>query len=1102
MGKARTLLASPLMALAWLACAGTPLVAAPDSRQWDVSKPIGKGRTIDFETDVGTWMSTDLSPDGKWIVFDLLGNIYRIAAAGGRAEQLTRNSGISVNYHPRYAPDGRSIVFVSDRSAQDNLWIMDADGRNPRPLLLDMESRFAEPSWSPDGRYIVATRRFKRPGMGFIVTTDTIWRIPVDGSTPEELLGPKTRPDIAEDRLEIWRGSNLWNGADRFQWPTVSPDGRFVYFHTSPYGGNPRRIQRLDLVTRRVQNVTETKDRYFGDCCSERPFPLYLTEIAPELSPDGKWLAFARRIPEGRVSYNGHAMTGRTALWLRNLQTGEDRVVLDPITRDAVTNLPNYQERVLPGYSWARDGKSILISTGGKIKRLWVETGKVETIPFKAHVQRKISEMARADVRLADGRFEPRFIRWPATSPDGRHLAFEAAGIVWLRPSAGGQPRALVKPAQNEVQLTPAWSPDGSKLVFTTAVDGQRGHVWIVDVSSGSTRRLSEEAGLYIRPSFSADGRHILLDRWPAALTRTSDANEWELVRMPIEGGPVELLARDKGASFGDPSRPGLRFYKVQSATGTELHRLDVATGQSGKILTVAGPTREFRLSPDGKWLALEQYQDVYLAPVGDATDVIDTTAPDIIRVTRKGGRYPHWRNAATLEMASAGQVSTYDLQSRTLRAGPTGLRLERQTARGTVLLQNATILTMDKRRSLIGSVLVEDGRIQCVGTCAAPASAKVIDLTGKTIMPGMLDVHAHSVHEDEESDIINLRRLDSAAYLAYGVTTIHDPFGSPVPQFAISDLVEAGRIIGPRSFSTGYALTCTGPMGPLRNIETFQDALDHVDRQASLGVLSIKDYLLCDRKQRQMIVQAARMRNMTVTSELGPLNYMLGQAMNGLTGWEHPLQYVLYDDVTTFLGQAGSTNSAQIHLSDFSNGPALEYWLSRNNLLTDPKARRWTSWERAVARRIFHRKPESEYLFPVVADGLRRLKRSGGHVALGAHGEVVGLGTHWELWTMAAAPSGLSNEEALEVATIETARFIGLDKDLGSIEPGKIADLIVLDEDPRKNIRHTLSLRYVMKAGRLFDADTLDEIWPQAIRYGRPSGFREDVLRTDTRQE
>src|SRR5262249_40483623 len=134
--------------------------------EWDTTKARGQTREIDFDTSEGTWMSLSLSPDGKWIVFDLLGHIYRMPSEGGKAECLTQDSGVALNMQPRYSPDGRTIAFISDRKGQNNLWLMDANGKNPRAVFIDKTQRALSPVWTPDGNYIVVQRQGTRPGTG------------------------------------------------------------------------------------------------------------------------------------------------------------------------------------------------------------------------------------------------------------------------------------------------------------------------------------------------------------------------------------------------------------------------------------------------------------------------------------------------------------------------------------------------------------------------------------------------------------------------------------------------------------------------------------------------------------------------------------------------------------------------------------------------------------------------------------------------------------------------------------------------------------------------------------------------------------------------
>src|SRR2546426_5868676 len=138
----------------------------PAPAKWDVTQPRGKTRDIDFTTTEGTWMSADLSPDGSWIAFDLLGHIYTVPAAGGEATVLTQNSGVALNFQPRISPDGKSIAFISDRRGQYNLWIMNADGSNQRPVFTDLNATALEPAWTPDGNYIVVRKGGRGGGDG------------------------------------------------------------------------------------------------------------------------------------------------------------------------------------------------------------------------------------------------------------------------------------------------------------------------------------------------------------------------------------------------------------------------------------------------------------------------------------------------------------------------------------------------------------------------------------------------------------------------------------------------------------------------------------------------------------------------------------------------------------------------------------------------------------------------------------------------------------------------------------------------------------------------------------------------------------------------
>ena len=202
LGSAATL--ATLASLATAAPAGTQ--AATPSAAWDVTQARGRTRAIEFSASEGTFEAVDVSPDGRWVLFDLLGHIYRVPASGGTAECLTQASGAALNFHPRYSPDGTRIAFVSDRGGQDNLWVMDSDGSHPRPVFTDRYSRVRQPAWMPDGRSLVAVRVFPTVlDWEFHRTTLAAFRL--SGAPPTELLA-----------------SDSW----QYYWPSPAPDGRYL----------------------------------------------------------------------------------------------------------------------------------------------------------------------------------------------------------------------------------------------------------------------------------------------------------------------------------------------------------------------------------------------------------------------------------------------------------------------------------------------------------------------------------------------------------------------------------------------------------------------------------------------------------------------------------------------------------------------------------------------------------------------------------------------------------------------------------------------------------------------------------------------------------
>jgi Tol biopolymer transport system component len=579
------------LALAALLAAAVPALAQTET-PWDVTLARGTTREIDFTTREGTWMSLDLSPDGKWIVFDLLGHIYRLAVEGGEAECLTQASGVALNIQPRFSPDGGRIAFVSDRAGHPHLWIMNADGSGPRRVPTDPRYRLLQPAWGSDGKHLFARRG------------DGLFRIPLDGKTEEQLV---------EGRVE---------------WPSPSRDGRFLYFYALEGEGGPlldgRKLRRLDLSAGA------------GGKAEDVPVAaLPGGAMAPEISPDGRWLAFARRVPGGTTTWRGHTYAARTVLRLRDLETGDERVVLDPIETDLSINSDSRRLREVPGYAWSADGSSILLTQGGQIRRLRVRDGRVETIPFTARVRRTISQRTDAPRPISDGPVRVRMLRWPVASPDGNRLAFQALNKIWV--TGGGRdknredssPRRLTPESFPDPEHTPSWSPDGRWVAFATWDLPGRGHVWKAPADGGEPVRLTHVAGEYLHPVWSSDGRELLIVRGPGVYAPgfTWADNPWyEIALLPSEGGepripqtltrvsrprfvfaPYDTRREIARPSFGPEGRIFFPEHREQDGWFvTDLVSMD-RRGGDRKVHATFQNAEVAAPSPDGRWIVWEE---------------------------------------------------------------------------------------------------------------------------------------------------------------------------------------------------------------------------------------------------------------------------------------------------------------------------------------------------------------------------------------------------------------------------------------------------------------------------------------------------------------
>jgi hypothetical protein len=394
---------------------------------------------------------------------------------------------------------------------------------------------------------------------------------------------------------------------------------------------------------------------------------------------------------------------------------------------------------------------------------------------------------------------------------------------------------------------------------------------------------------------------------------------------------------------------------------------------------------------------------------------------------------------------------------------------------RGTVALRGARLITMRGDEVIpTGDIVVRDNRIVAVGpqgTVAIPDDAEVFDVSGRTILPGLVDIHAHTwvawgVHRSQVSQFL--------AQLAYGVTTQRDPQTSSEDVLAYSDLMELGELIGPRLYSTGPGVFSSD------NIRSLDDARDVLRRYADhFNTQTIKQYLAGDRKVRQWVIIAARELGLTPTTE-GGSNFTMNLTLmqDGYAGLEHSLPISpFYDDVVKLETFSGLTYTPTLIVS-YGGPSGRQYYLTHADVDQEQRLQYFTPHDELDKWKSTQFYREDQYIFPLHAEQLTKIVEAGGRIGLGSHGEVQGIGTHWELWMMASG--GMDNHDALRMATLHSADAIGLAGDIGSLEVGKLADLQVLDANPLEDIENTDSIRYVMKNGRLYEAATLTEVWPR----------------------
>ena len=1095
-------LATGLLAAALLA-ARPAAAAAPADRAAILAAqpsalPLTPTRKIAFDTDEGTWMSMDISPDGRTLVFDLLGDLYTLDIHGGEAHALTH--GLPFDGQPVFSPDGTMIAFTSDRSGAENLWVMRADGTGMRQVSAsDDVTTFISPAWSADGRSIFVSTYLPD------LTAEELWRYPAEGGVPVRVTEAKTSPDQPKDSRISAVGA------------APTRDGRYVYFArrsgtleddmTLPMW----RIVRGDLRTG-AEDVAVGAAPPAGkgvEASIEEDSEIVNggSAMRPAVSPDGRTMVYAAR------------QGGRTGLRVRDLREGSDRWLVLPIDRDDQEGVE--MRDLVPRHVFTPDGKALIASYGGKIHRIDLATGADAVIPFTAHVDLDIGPFLRQPLKDETGPVRARLIQQPRESPDGRTLAFSALGHVWLLALDGrSTPRRLTNSPMPEYQ--PAWSPDGRSVVFATWSARQGGSVAVAPAdASAPPRHVVRDGPFYTQPQFTPDGLRIVAQRSSnddrmRKYMEYGPLRQADLVAIDpssavpavlatgVLGGPVQFVATDPGhvyVSFGD----GLNAVALD---GSGRRAVLSVVGPGFYFIEGPVPADDIAISPDGRWALVQIVQQLHLVAMPEAGQAIrvDLSAPSVRhrKLTSVGADFFSWtdggrgvgwavgstwyrRPLAGIALDAPGAPVTPGERPRPGQAGLEAFEavvtVPRDQPRGALVLRGATVITMRGDEVLANAdVIVVDTRIAAIGrrgTLALPPGATMVDVSGKFIVPGYIDTHDH--WGEIRRQVLDLESWGFRADLAWGVTAALDPSPLSIDMLAYQDLLEAGEMTGPRIYTTGPAIFSFNQFadeGQVRDV--LSRYVDHYRTR------NLKEYRTGNRRVREWVAQASRELGIMPTTE-GALDMKLDltQIMDGYSGNEHSLTAVpLYRDVVELLARTRVSYTLTLQITH-GGPPAQNFFIERDRREVEAKLRRFAPphlIDSKMSRRHWY--ADDQYVFAQVAQSAARVQRAGGLLGVGSHGEIPGPGQVWEIEAYAA---GMTPREALRAATIGSAETIGRQAELGSLEPGKFADLVILNHDPLADIRNAMDVARVMKNGRLYDAATLDVLWPDPRPAPRP---------------